>query len=226
MTRFWAKTRTADDDFLPVLDHLLDTGEVAARLFDVSLTARQREWIAAAFGVDLECARALVGFLAAAHDIGKIGPFQHLVPELAARLGTDGLPGFVLERCGHDRVSGVVLHRYVTERGGSRELATACSVMVGGHHSMPTAIRNAERRRRLRELERWWPFQQECLDKVADAFAVRSFAGVTTPGDAVTLLLAGLVNVADWNASDAGRFPVTAGGRPPAAELADRKSVV
>lgn len=227
MIRFWAKTHGPDGDYLPVEAHLLDTGEVALRLFDVSLTERQQAWIARGFGVTVERVRSIVGFLAAAHDIGKVGPFQHLVPGLAAQLGSAVLPAFVLGRpARHDRVSGYVLHRYITEHGGSREVAETLVAAVGGHHSVPQKIPAHERRGVLGELGRWWPHQSELLTRAAEQLGVgTSFDDLQAPGHDVTLVLAGLVNVSDWNASDVGRFPVTAGDRPASSSLASRAIV-
>lgn len=220
MIGFWAKTGATPDEYLPVDSHLHDAGEVALRLFDVSLTARQKAWIASSFGVSVERARSLVAFLVAAHDIGKIGPFQYQVPVLAGELGSTGLPGFLDGPKRHDRVSGYVLHHYVGEHGGSRSLADMLAAAVCGHHCVPAAIRGRERRLQLRVLAPWWPHQQAALDRVAEAFDVCSFEEVDAPSHAVTLALAGLVNVCDWNASDHRRFPVTVDGRSASASLA------
>lgn len=217
---FWAKTG-ADGDYLPVEAHLLDAGEVGLRLFDLSLTEKQRTWIASGLGVDTYRARALVAFLVAAHDIGKVGPFQHLVAELAGRLGTARLPGFLGKSKRHDQVSGYVLHRYVTEHGGS-SLADALIAAVCGHHSVPHAIPVSERRAQLCLLAQWAVYQDALLDHVADAYGLSSFEAFAPPSHAIVLALAGLVNVSDWIASDATRFPTTAGSRPPARELADK----
>ena len=221
MIRFWAKTGASSGEYLPIENHLLDTGAVAQKLFDISLTVRQRTWIADDFGTSVERVRAIVAFLAAAHDIGKVGPFQHCVPELAERLGSVELPGFLGQSCRHDRVSGYVLHRYVEDRGGSRDLADSLAAAVCGHHSVPAAIAGSERRGQLRALARWWEHQRGLLERVAGEFELGSFEDLSAPGHGVTLALAGLVNVSDWNASDAGRFPVTDGERPPSSRLVD-----
>ncbi len=222
MIRFWAKTGASHGEYLPVEKHLLDAGEVAWRLFDVSLTARQQSWVADGFGTSVQRARAIVAFLTAAHDIGKVGPFQHVVPELAEQLGSAGLPGFLGTRPRHDRVSGYVLYRYIEEHRGSRDLAQVFGAAVCGHHSVPATIGGSERRAELRVLAPWWEHQCAILERMAAEFGLDSFADVSAPGHGVTLVLAGLVNVSDWNASDSRRFPVTDGDRPASSQLVGR----
>lgn len=225
MIRFWAKTGDGDD-YLPVERHLLDAGEVATRLFDTALTPEQRDWIASGFAVDVARARSIVGFLVAGHDIGKIGPFQRLAPVLADELGSAALPGFPGSRRRHDRVSGYVLHQFVTEYGGSRHLAKALVATVCGHHSVPQSIPGSELRgAALAWQTSWWPHQKSLLARIAETFGVTSFDGVSTPGHGVTLTIAGLVNLSDWNASDAKRFPVTSGHRRPSSWLAEKAIV-
>lgn len=220
--RFWAKTSAGEPgEYLPVEAHLLDAGEVACRLFDLSLTAQQQRWIADGFGVSVERARSIAAFTAASHDIGKVGPFQHLVPDLARALGSAELPGFLDAPKRHDRVSGYILYGYLVDHGASRELAEALTATVCGHHSIPAAIPGAERRGQLGVLAPWRSYHESLLSLVADVFGPLSFEDVEVPGHGVTLALAGLVNVSDWNASDVGRFPVTTQERRGSALLAD-----
>ncbi len=217
--KFWAKTGVGEE-FLSVERHLLDAGAVGARLFDVASTAAQRAWIADSFDIDVDRARRLVMFVVAAHDIGKVGPFQHQVPALAGRLGSEHLPGFLTATLRHDRVSGVSLQRFLEARGAAHELAASLAVMVSGHHSVPHALTSKDRRSATVGLSRWSEHQEALLDLIATHAGIESFAGVAPPSQGVITVLAGLVSIADWIASDAHRFPVTSGRREPSDRLA------
>lgn len=223
---FWAKTGR-ENDYLPLECHLDDVAAVAGRLFDVALTAAQRAWLADQIGATTPETRALVLFLAAAHDCGKLSPtFQGLVPELADRVLEPSLTLVPDDGLGpalrHDGISGVLLTEWLVTRGGSRELAERLAATVSGHHGTPRLAREIRQqgRRELRRAAAWHPHQNALLNRLADAHDLPDVTRFAPPGDAAVLALAGLVCVADWVASDPSRFPVTAGPREASVDLA------
>lgn len=223
--RFWAKT-SVTGDYLPLDRHLHDAAAVAARLWDLALTARQRSWLAAAAGASVDDARRLVVFLAAAHDSGKLSPtFQGLVPGLARQLlggslplGGDGMGSAIR----HDGISGALLTSWLTDRGAPRDTAERLAATVSGHHGTPrpAAVIRKDGRFALLRARQWRLVQDALVEGLAGAY----FPGagvVGPPGDAAVLALAGLVSVSDWLASDVRRFPVTSGDREASAVLAE-----
>lgn len=224
--RFWAKTSVIGD-YLPLDRHLHDAAAVAARLWDVALTARQRSWLAATAGTSVNDTRRLIAFLAAAHDCGKLSPtFQGLVPGLAHQLLGEALPLGGGDGMGpairHDGISGALLTSWLTDRGAPRDTAERLAATVSGHHGTPrpAAMIRKDGQFALLRARQWRPVQDSLVEGLAGAY----FPGagvVGPPGDAAVLALAGLVSVADWLASDVRRFPVTSGDREASAALAE-----
>ncbi len=223
---FWGKTGEGDD-YLPLERHLDDTGATATRLWNVTLTSRQRAWWSSRLGEEERDAQAWVSFIAAVHDAGKANPaFQRLVPGLAERLVESELLAaarWVTDTIRHDAVTGAVLTDWLLSRGTHRRDVARLVATVSGHHAVPRRreeVRHA-RARILRQAPEWWPAQSALVDEVACRAGIQDRAAPHIDGVATVVVLAGLVTVADWLASDERRFPITAAARPPADELAD-----
>lgn len=211
---FFGKTG-AGGAALPLERHLADAAAVAERLFDVALTPVQQQWLAEALGVDVATAREVVAFLAYAHDIGKLSPqFQYGV---LSRDPLPSLPGITTpRRTRHDKIGQVVLTDYLQAHGVSHRVTKALAATIGGHHSVPTPLEKDDRHEA--DCHRAWaPPRTAMLDAGRPNV---DLASLCDPGEVVVLALAGLVSVADWIASDAGRFPVTIGERLDSRELA------
>ncbi|MGE4428687.1 MAG: CRISPR-associated endonuclease Cas3'', partial [Solirubrobacteraceae bacterium] len=221
MMQLWAKTG-AGGDYLPYMRHPEDIRAVGQRLWDVSLTGRQRAWIAGELGLSVDDARAWSGFLAAVHDIGKVTSiFQQLAPDLAGRLAPDALlrEAHDAPRVRHDALGGAILRRWAAAHGLDRSVASRLAAAISGHHGelrSESALDGAQCV--LDAMPGWAPHQDAILDQLARV----SIEGLPHPTPSVEVItaLAGFVSVADWIASDASRFPITSAARPAAADLA------
>ena len=70
---FWAKSGNADN-WLSVVQHLMDAADVAGHLFDEYVSEHHRRLMASVWDGDQAKARASFVFLAGVHDVGKVSP--------------------------------------------------------------------------------------------------------------------------------------------------------
>ncbi len=225
----WGKTRPDDGSWLPLPVHLEDTAAVAGWLWDHWLPPITRARIAAAVGGDADAARALYLWAAGVHDVAK------LAPAFAGKARDVGMSSLVdaMERAGlpcpfvprDDRAHhGIMGHVAVQDwlirtRGLNRRAAESVAVLIGGHHGVPPAknlllkVRtNYDPRRRS---PGWGePAWAAARDNVLEVMACRTGADqafAALPPDGLPLPaqvdLSAAVTVADWLASDSGRFP-------------------
>ncbi|MFI5690093.1 CRISPR-associated helicase Cas3' [Streptomyces sp. NPDC051636] len=206
----------------PVVCHLLDTAAMAGALWDGLLGHEAVERLSGEVGVEAAELRRLVCLWAGLHDIGKISPaFQrkcsNLYEALQAADSAYG-PASVEElrdalTLGHDEATHWVLVRIFEEfgypthpRGAHRGVGHQVAQMLGGHHGRfwPAMSRQQARRPRLNHpglgLGVW---EEQCR---AHAEVVRRMTGsaVVPPRHlpaSVAVVVAGLVIVADWLAS-------------------------
>ncbi len=137
----WGKARGAE--WMPLPQHLADATAVAGLLWDRWLPDAVRRRIAADLE-DAASARALVGFLAAVHDLGKVTPaFASQVPALLPRMHdaglvvTDDVRGRQ-RQLRHALSGGIALREWLVDVAGwSTVAAEALAVVVGGHHGCP-----------------------------------------------------------------------------------------
>lgn len=231
----WAKSdRGAGERWLPLFVHLCDTAAMGERLWDRWLSQGTREAVAIAFEGDAELARTVTIFLCAAHDIGKATPaFQ--AKRIAA--GPDGIASlaWVPERAGlsvragvnasrptHPISGEVILRRYLGEAGVCRRVSRSLGSVVGAHHGNPSrdvdildALDHAKRMGFACAGDEgeapWEAVQTELID------LARKLSGLTddvltrldscSVGAPFASIIAGLIIMADWLASNERFFP-------------------
>lgn len=201
----WAKTtsRTADAAGFPLHAHLADVAGVVDAVVDRWVPEGAYVRLSDSLGHDL---REVVLVCAAAHDIGKAGPFfQHMVPHLAVGLPDAGLADTYVP---HTEVSAWALGTMLRDVGCPRATRRGFEMVVAGHHGrFPTE----QSRRAVLGLEspQWQSHREELLRFVLDQFDVGDlarFAGVRWEPWTVSVVT-GLVIVADWIGSDTALFP-------------------
>ncbi|WP_323137948.1 CRISPR-associated endonuclease Cas3'' [Streptomyces sp. NBC_01433] len=223
--RVWGKEHGLVEPY-PLIGHLLDTGVVAGALWDGFLARSQQEAIVGELGVESDGARSLVAFWAGLHDVGKIQrgfQFQRdaLRHASSAALLADG--AFASRLAGdngslslrHQVASARVLPSLLAGQGypegsgraGGR-LVVRVAQMLGGHHGrypqLPQMRNVFDPLRDLPELGAGgWAVQRR-----EHAAALREVLGhpAVVPDGAglsvqVAVVVAGLVVVADWLAS-------------------------
>lgn len=223
----WGKYGDGASGHHPLVCHLVDVLGVAERLWGDVLPSRTRAWVARDLGLDEDAAGRWVAALAGLHDLGKASP--------AFQLGTlpdpDGSHRAALDRAGlvsdghvvrarHDLLTAWALPDLLTARQiVDRQLAAAFGVLVGGHHGVfpaandimaigPGSYGGPE----------WDSARAELADVVHRTAGADGVSPPTARTAPASMLIAGLVSVADWIGSNVDFFPyeVPAGTDPPA----------
>lgn len=222
----WAKSgvdaRGCVDSWLPLWQHLDDSADVAARLWDAWLPEQVRRRVSAGVGGSDSAARCLLVFLAGVHDVGKATPaFAVQVPVLADQMVLAGLavPQFLPEerrRLPHSVAGEVLLEQWLVElHGWSPQTASQLGVVVGGHHGVPPSKGTILRARDHPELfgsGAWEDVQVALIEGTARRtgadLRLAQWRDLSLP-QGVQVTLTALVIVADWIASDSQLFPLS-----------------
>lgn len=234
----WAKSPEGDMRWLPLWQHMDDSADVAARLFDEWLAPSLVRLMAEEFGGDESSARTAVTFLAGIHDLGKATPafaIQHDL--LAQRMRSTGLamPETKLQL---DRRSDVphavaghhLLTRWLVARGWHKAVARTWAVVLGGHHGVPPDG-DAEKLASLREVPHlygeglWESVQRELVERMAERTRAVTRLDEWRElrlSQQFQVLATGLVIVSDWIASNTDLFPYLAGELPEVADGDER----
>jgi CRISPR system Cascade subunit CasA len=231
--RAWGKYDRPTDGWLPLWQHMADSGGVAGKLWDEWLPGNVKYLISEPFPEGEQDGRRLAVWLAGSHDIGKATPaFACQVEGLADRMRDAGLEMPYEKQFGDDRklaphglAGQLVLQEWLRERyGWPTRVSGQFAVVAGGHHGVPPGhqkIHDLELHPRLLRTPGpsealWKAVQYELLDACARAAGVEerleAWKGVKLSQPAQVTLTA-LVILADWIASSAELFPyVTAEG--------------
>ena len=215
MTDFWAKTPYREtptwDNIHPVLDHLIDVGLVFDRLINC-VWRGVGDYLISPYA-DEDSARRALCVLAAAHDIGKISPgFQKKAPELVPRLKKQGFTFHPADEGDHGITSFDFLCRQFEDlrRIDDEYIPLICAQATACHHG-----RYIDCEYRCPDSEQWEQerkqhFQQICRiwNIEADAFPLPH----TAPPAQWTVVLAGVICIADWIGSSLD-FPQNAPSR-------------
>ncbi|PSK89408.1 CRISPR-associated endonuclease/helicase Cas3 [Murinocardiopsis flavida] len=219
--RPWAK-HTKKHGVHALACHLIDTMEVAYRLYPIILGPKVRKELDRIFAPLDGSARDWVALLCGLHDLGKYTPaFQSLVLEVAlARFPEKDHP--VLERNApakkgqrwdtkHGLGTAVHLQDMLEAAGASRDTALLIGHILGGHHGWfpnPGEVRAARGKDDLGDRS-WAEARSELVQKIAGLRGL-DFGTPAWSEVEVTALglvgLAGLTTLADWVASDSSRF--------------------
>jgi CRISPR-associated endonuclease/helicase Cas3 len=211
----WAKSsrdpRTLG--YHPLICHLIDTGNVARVLWRDVLPHAVRALLADDMEIDEEAAAGLVPFLAAVHDIGKATPvFQSRSLPGLKRLQDAGIlfPPKASDP-GHGRLGVILLEDMLLNRfGWPGRAATQAAMAIGAHHGTfirPGEIGNLSSRTYLGQ-PAWKEIRDSIVEDLLHHMAVdpELCRPVQVP-HASGMVLAGLISVADWIASDEHFFP-------------------
>ncbi|MBE1877456.1 CRISPR-associated endonuclease Cas3'' [Myceligenerans pegani] len=233
----WGKTSVDADGvltWLPLIQHMEDSAAVAGRLWDRWLPAQLKRVLIDALPADdvgegfpdgEAAARALLVFVAGAHDVGKATPaFQvkvsgadHSHGELARRVRESiglavEIPNY--SELPHGRAGQVIVQRWLRESFGWDDVAyRAVGSVIGAHYGVPSSTREvdvAARRRELLGEDAWRETQDSLLNDLIARHGLtphlESWASLRLTGTAL-MTLSGLVIAADWIASSTWLFP-------------------
>ncbi|NNG20973.1 CRISPR-associated helicase Cas3' [Naumannella sp. ID2617S] len=216
----WAKFAGRAGEWLPLAQHMRDSGAVAGHLFDRWLGPGTRERWGRAFPAGETDARRLFVFLAASHDIGKAAPvFVAQVEHLAQRCRDAGLTCPTMDELRdhrrwlpHATVSHHALELWLRDLSCPTILAKQLASVVGAHHGRTIqGSKHARARPVAIGGEEWELVRVEILDWVEERFPIRDrladWRDLRVPLP-VQVGMSGLVIMADWIASNQDYFPL------------------
>lgn len=215
----WAKSHPREPleptHQLPLVQHCEDAGAVAGRLWDAWLPPALRTVLTAHLGDD---ARAVLQFLAATHDVGKLSPaFACQVGRLADDMHRAGLPfpkmldqTTARRSAPHNLVSHLVIHRWLVNQGWDSASAHSVAIVSGGHHGRQTSSGSlgAPLPEHLGD-HTWAATRYELLDHLAQRYDVSRWLTTRSPlAQSAQVLATAIVVVSDWISSDSLLFPL------------------
>ncbi|MFC5996763.1 CRISPR-associated helicase Cas3' [Pseudonocardia hispaniensis] len=226
----WAKTgrdplnSAAVTRWLPLHQHLADTAGVAGLLVDQWVSPQVLARLARDLDGDAVEVRRLVTWLAAVHDVGKASPaFAVQNDRLADVMRARGLvaPPRLKDdpqrsRARHEYVGQDAVRRWLADELGFRFRGAAAQLagVIGAHHGVPSTpsdIALVRERSDLAGRGEWEQARAAVLrwatDLVGGPAVVKRFADVTFDRPS-QVLLAALVIMADWIASNDELFPL------------------
>jgi CRISPR-associated endonuclease/helicase Cas3 len=229
----WAKKDDSQgkEAWLPLIQHLKDTGRVCGFLWDHWLCDGQKRIISG--GEDFDLGRQIVIFLGAAHDLGKATPvFQtkssrfhrgDLDLELLERLERAGARGISDFRSAnvklspHNVAGETLLCRFDERFRQPQDISS----IVGGHHGRPVSEEMLNKQLTIcrmnyfqaeREGDPLWELWEHSQRKILSwALAQAGFSAsseipvLSVPAQVQAL---GLLTMADWIASNTDYFPL------------------
>ncbi|WNI16533.1 type I-E CRISPR-associated protein Cse1/CasA [Actinacidiphila sp. ITFR-21] len=225
--RAWGKHDRPTEDWLPLWQHMADSGAVAGRLWDEWVPANVKGLVAEVLPGGTEDGRRLAVWLAASHDVGKATPaFACQVEGLAQRMRDVGLDMPDRKQFGEDRklaphglAGQLIIQEWLAERYGWTHRAGAqFAIVAGGHHGVPPGHQRIHDldvhpeliRARGMAQARWKEVQYELLRACARFAGVEArlpaWQDVKLP-QTVQVLLTATVILSDWIASSAALFP-------------------
>ena len=209
MTDFWAKTPRQEpptwDNIHPVLDHLIDVGLVFDELTRgiwSGISDYLTSFYMPATDQEKETARRALCVLAAVHDIGKVSPgFQSKVLELIPQLKKKG---FTFHRAADQGNHGVTSFDFLLRRFESlpgiddEDIPLIYAQAAACHHGSYIYI---EYNPDFNNPDRWEQAREEHFQEVCRIWNIdpNAFPVPSTPPPAQwTVVLAGLISIADW----------------------------
>lgn len=218
----WAKSGD-DSGYLSLPQHLVDSACAAAGVFDIWVSDSMVAFLSEQLKISAEDVRTLYLFLAGTHDVGKAIPqFQRQIDREPYRHIVSAVrdAGFSLEagyrelnegKIPHNVASGVFLEGWLLDRGVQRNLAQRLAEVVNAHHGMASGrhAHDAAAYAATQYGPEWQAVQHELLDAMAELTGIDAvlprMRKMRTP---TAQLMAGLVVMADWIASNADAFPM------------------
>lgn len=199
---FWGKAEKDGSGWHPAVCHMLDTGIMAREILALQPPGfRQR--LTKLFDSDESKALNMLAFVTATHDIGKISPgFQWKRADLCARLKERGFSFPPTAEKKHGRIVLDALTSLLEENYDcDRDEADALARILAAHHGVFEECRDVEAGDR-----RWQEAREETVALLAQVFGVTSLEALRLENVPELFLLAGLISVADWIASDENTF--------------------
>lgn len=237
---FWAKTGNnhSPTHGLSLVQHMLDAGSVAARLWDTWLAPGLQKRFSEHLHLSMEDTRALVCWLAATHDMGKATPeftcqydrqknneyfsaYRKRIRQAKFDLPHDLTVPAKSGVHPHNKYSQSILTHLLTltnnVEGMPSDIAVTLASISGAHHGIPAAYFPDSLERNILILEQlspqWHAVWQELYDITVERFgATSALQQLAEHGHtipvAVQFCITGFVIMSDWIASNPDFFPM------------------
>ena len=234
---FWAKTGDKDSPTrgLSLVQHMLDAGSVAARLWDTWLAPGLQKRFSEHLHLSMEDTRALVCWLAATHDMGKATPefsgqldkrgdenlavYRQRIEQQDFEFPEDLVAPTSDLRCPHSKYSQSILIHLLTSNIGDmpREVAETLASISGAHHGTPAEYlaNSADLSNVILERlsPKWHAAWQELYNITLERFGASSaLQQLAQRGQAIPVsvqfCITGFVIMSDWIASNPEFFPM------------------
>ena len=234
---FWAKTGDKDSPTLglSLVQHMLDAGSVAARLWDTWLAPGLQKQFSEHLHLSMEDTRALVCWLAATHDMGKATPefsgqldarrdenlavYRQRIEQQDFEFPEDLVTPASSLRCPHSKYSqSILIHLFTSNiEGMPRKVAETLASISGAHHGTPADYRSNSADLSNVILERlspkWHATWQELYNITLKRFGASSaLQQLARHGQAIPVsvqfCITGFVIMSDWIASNPEFFPM------------------
>ena len=234
---FWAKTGDKDSPTLglSLVQHMLDAGSVAARLWDTWLAPGLQKQFSEHLHLSMEDTRALVCWLAATHDMGKATPefsgqldarrdenlavYRQRIEQQDFEFPEDLVTPASSLRCPHSKYSqSILIHLFTSNiEGMPRKVAETLASISGAHHGTPADYRSNSADLSNVILERlspkWHATWQELYNITLERFGASSaLQQLARHGQAIPVsvqfCITGFVIMSDWIASNPEFFPM------------------
>lgn len=234
---FWAKTGDKDSPTLglSLVQHMLDAGSVAARLWDTWLAPGLQKQFSEHLHLSMEDTRALVCWLAATHDMGKATPefsgqldarrdenlavYRQRIEQQDFEFPEDLVTPASSLRCPHSKYSqSILIHLFTSNiEGMPRKVAETLASISGAHHGTPADYRSNSADLSNVILKRlspkWHATWQELYNITLKRFGASSaLQQLARHGQAIPIsvqfCITGFVIMSDWIASNPDFFPM------------------
>jgi len=202
ITDFWGKAEKDGPGWHPAVCHMIDVG-IVARAILLLQPAAFRQKVTALFDEDDDKALDLLAFAASMHDIGKIGPgFARKREDFCTDLKRQGFQFPPAAEPKHGRIVLDALTQFLKEKYHCGCYDTDALLRVlAAHHGVFEEYRDIEAGDHL-----WQKAREEAVEVLAEVFGVTSLESLRLESVPELFLLAGLISVADWIASDESTF--------------------
>ena len=213
----WAKT-DKDGSWHPLICHMIDTSCVAEYFWRNILGTSARKRISAGLNLDEESSGKWIPFFAGLHDIGKASEvFQSKDEQIFNLLVKNGIPQSRIRNADiHHTLFGSVVIPELLSSIIHDHFPSFIAQLLGGHHGVfpiDDKITSAKNSVASWEegLDCWRQIRKSLIDCLVKIYLSPKISTPSidkwSPDNMATILLAGLVSVSDWIASNEDFFP-------------------
>lgn len=219
---FWGKAELGGIQWHPAVCHMIDVGIMAREILS-SQPPAFRKRLTILFDENEARALNVLAFVAALHDIGKISPgFLRKREDLCCSLKDRGLSFPPAAEPKHGRIVLDALTVLLQEKYRCGRYDTDALVRIlAAHHGVFEECRDVEAGDR-----HWQEARQEAVALLAEVFGVSSLAQVQLESVPELFLLAGLISIADWIASDEKVFGYLSAAPPDIYAYVQERTVI